>query len=51
MVGQRVFGLVLGYEDLNDHNDLRLDPVLGVVRLSTGPRVMCRWRARARSTD
>jgi hypothetical protein len=26
-----VFGLALGYEDLNDHDDLRRDPVLGVL--------------------
>ncbi len=25
LVGQRVFGLVLGYEDLNDHDELRHD--------------------------
>src|SRR5271155_2052169 len=31
LVGQRVFGLALGYEDLNDHDDLRRDPVLGVL--------------------
>ncbi len=28
MVAQRVYGLALGYEDLNDHDRLRLDPVL-----------------------
>lgn len=28
MVGQRIYGLALGYEDLNDHDDLRLDPLL-----------------------
>ncbi len=28
MVAQRIFGLALGYEDLNDHERLRLDPVL-----------------------
>jgi hypothetical protein len=27
MVGQRIFGLVLGYEDLNDHDELRKDPI------------------------
>jgi hypothetical protein len=27
LVGQRIFGLVLGYEDLNDHDALRKDPV------------------------
>jgi hypothetical protein len=30
LVGQRVFGLALGYEDLNDHDQLRHDPVLAV---------------------
>jgi hypothetical protein len=28
MVSQRVYGLALGYEDLNDHEQLRHDPVL-----------------------
>lgn len=28
LVSQRVFGLALGYEDLNDHDDLRRDPLL-----------------------
>jgi Transposase DDE domain group 1 len=27
---QRVFGLALGYEDLNDHDELRRDPMLAV---------------------
>ena len=31
MVGQRIFGLVLGYEDLNDHDELRKDPTFGVL--------------------
>jgi hypothetical protein len=31
LVGQRVFGIALGYEDLVDHDDLRHDPVLGPV--------------------
>jgi len=30
LVMQRVFGLALGYEDLNDHDDLRRDPMLAV---------------------
>ena len=29
LVGQRVFGIALGYEDLIDHDRLRHDPVLG----------------------
>src|SRR6202789_4162158 len=31
MVMQRVIGIALGYEDLNDHDDLRHDPVLAVL--------------------
>jgi len=31
LVGQRVLGLALGYEDLNDHDQLRHDPLLGAV--------------------
>jgi hypothetical protein len=31
MVGQRVYGLALGYEDLNDHEELRTDPVFGML--------------------
>ena len=31
LVAQRVFGLALGYEDLNDHNRLRLDVLLAVL--------------------
>jgi len=31
MVAQRIYGLALGYEDLNDHEQLRQDPLLGVL--------------------
>jgi hypothetical protein len=31
LVGQRVFALALGYEDLNDHEQLRHDPVMGAL--------------------
>lgn len=31
LVGQRVFGLALGYEDLIDHDELRHDPVMAVL--------------------
>jgi hypothetical protein len=31
LVAQRVHGIVLGYEDLNDHDVLRYDPVLGLI--------------------
>ena len=33
LVGQRPFALALGYEDLNDHDELRHDPVLAVLDL------------------
>lgn len=31
LVGQRVFGMALGYEDLNDHDELRHDPVMATL--------------------
>jgi hypothetical protein len=31
LVGQRVLGLALAYEDLNDHDELRTDPLLATV--------------------
>src|SRR5690606_36236833 len=31
LVGQRLFGLALGYEDLNDHDELRKDRLFGVL--------------------
>jgi hypothetical protein len=31
LVRQRVFGIALGYEDLNDHDELRHDPVMAVL--------------------
>ena len=31
LIGQRVFGIALGYEDLIDHDQIRHDPVLGVL--------------------
>jgi len=31
LLAQRVYGIALGYEDLNDHDELRGDPLLGVV--------------------
>jgi Transposase DDE domain group 1 len=30
LLGQRLFGMCLGYEDLNDHDQLRADPMLAV---------------------
>lgn len=31
LIGQRVFGIALGYEDLNDHDSLRHDAVFGTL--------------------
>src|SRR5713101_8824117 len=31
MLVQRIYGLALGYEDLNDHEELRNDPLLGML--------------------
>ena len=30
LIAQRVYGLVLGYEDVNDHDKLRYDPALAI---------------------
>jgi len=31
MLSQRIYGLALGYEDINDHEQLRKDPVFGML--------------------
>jgi hypothetical protein len=31
LLGQRIFGIALGYEDLNDHETLRHDPLMAVL--------------------
>jgi hypothetical protein len=48
LVKQRVFGLCLGYEDLNDHDQLRLDPLLAVLVGKEDPAGQDRVRARDR---
>jgi hypothetical protein len=37
LVGQRIFGLALGYEDLNDHDELRKDPAFAVLAGKLAP--------------
>src|SRR5664279_1554110 len=37
LVAQRVYGLALGYEDLNDHDQLRRDPLLAVLVEKSDP--------------
>jgi Transposase DDE domain group 1 len=46
LVAQRVFGLALGYEDLNDHDILRLDPALALLVGKDDPTGEDRARAR-----
>jgi hypothetical protein len=51
LLRQRVYGLALGYEDLNDHQTLRRDPALQTAvdrdePLASSP-TLCRWENRA----
>lgn len=46
LVGQRVYGLALGYEDLNDHQQLRQDPLLAVLVEKRDPTGQKRMRKR-----
>jgi len=48
LVGQRVYGLALGYEDLNDHDELRRDPLLAVLAEKPDPTGESRARERDR---
>ena len=46
LVAQRVYGLALGYEDLNDHDQLRQDPLLAVLAEKPDPTGASRARQR-----
>jgi len=48
LVAQRVYGLALGYEDLNDHDQLRRDPLLAALVGKPEPEGTDRLRARDR---
>lgn len=48
LVAQRVYGLALGYEDLNDHDQLRRDPLLAVLVGKADPVGAERVRAQDR---
>jgi hypothetical protein len=48
LIAQRVYGLALGYEDLNDHDDLRRDPLLAVLVGKEDPEGEKRVRERDR---
>ena len=47
-VAQRVYGLALGYEDLNDHDQLRRDPLLATLVGKVDPTGADRSRSRDR---
>lgn len=46
LVAQRIYALALGYEDLNDHDDLRNDPLLAVLVGKRDPTGKNRLRSR-----
>jgi hypothetical protein len=46
LVAQRIYGLALGYEDLNDHEQLRRDPLLATLVGKTDPLGQDRVRER-----
>jgi Transposase DDE domain group 1 len=48
LIGQRVFGLALGYEDVNDHDTLRRDPLLALLVGDDDPAGQTRRRRRDR---
>jgi len=48
LVAQRVYGLALGYEDLNDHDQLRYDPLLATLVGKADPTGQDRLRGRDR---
>jgi hypothetical protein len=48
LVAQRIYGLALGYEDLNDHDRLRLDPLLATLVGKEDPTGQDRTRERDR---
>ncbi len=48
LVAQRIYALALGYEDLNDHDDLRHDPLLAVLVGKKDPLGRTRGRRRDR---
>src|SRR3954452_16750064 len=48
LIAQRVYALALGYEDLNDHDDLRRDPLLATVVGKPDPTGKARQRKRDR---
>src|ERR1035438_3442553 len=51
LIRQRTFGLALGYEDLNDHDDLRADPMLALALSKDDVKGERRKRAQDRGKE
>ncbi len=51
LVTQRAFGLALGYEDLNDHDELRLDPLIAAAVGKKDPDGTARRHPRGRGAS
>jgi len=49
LISQRIYGLALGYEDLNDHDELSRDKLLAVIVGKEDPTGACRELKRDRS--
>ena len=47
LISQRVYGIALGYEDLNDHDSLRHDVMMGVLCEKSDP---VEWSGRENMT-
>lgn len=51
IIRQRMYGLILGHEDLNDHGRLRLDPALQAAVMRDGelasPSTLCRFERKS----
>ena len=53
LVAQRIYGVALGYEDLNDHDVLRSDSLLAIwsaIHVFGNATRAVHWRVRVRST-
>src|SRR6516225_6337734 len=49
LLAQRIYGLALGYEDINDHERLRLDPLLATACNKVDPLGVWPWPGLARA--
>jgi hypothetical protein len=51
LIGQRIFAIALGYEDINDHDHLRHDRVLQVLEVPTAKWSELRYGLRGQLED